>query len=339
MTLLTGGGTGGHLSIAKALCEAYNEKDVRPFYIGSTNGQDRKWFEGYPGFQKTLFLDTKGVVNQKFIGKFISLTNIVKSAFTCKEFMKQNGITKVITVGGYSAAPASFAALMSGIPLYIHEQNAATGRLNKLLRPFAKAFFSSYEEQSPVRDYPVSYKFFNNRRVKDELKTIIFLGGSQGATFINSLAKDIAVRLNDRGIKIIHQCGKHDYNDLKEFYEKNDLHVDLFDFSKNIHVKMQEAEFALSRAGAGSLWELCAACVPTLFIPYPYAASDHQYYNAKILKDKNVSFVKRQNEITPEYVLNLLEKIDIKEISKELKNIIHPHGANKIIDWIENGCS
>lgn len=337
MIAITGGGTGGHLAIAKAVCEAYNEREIRPLYIGSTNGQDKAWFEGYPGFSKAYFLETKGVVNQRFFGKVLSLFNILKQVFTCKAYFKEHGVTKVFSVGGYSAAPAAIAAVMLRLPLYIHEQNAAIGRLNKLLRPFAKTFFSSYDTYSPVKDYPVSLRFFEARRERESLQTILFMGGSQGARFINELAMKLAPSLNEMGIHIIHQCGRADLEGIIQYYKDQNIDVDLFDFSKELPEKMQTVDFAVSRSGAGSLWELTAAGIPAFYIPYPYAASDHQYYNAKTLVDQNLAFVARQGQINHEDVLSIIKNIDIKTLSNNLHQAISPHGATALVDWMENG--
>lgn len=336
MTLITGGGTGGHLSIAKALCEAYNIKEIRPLYIGSTNGQDKAWFEGYPGFGKTFFLPNRGVVNQKGIQKLLSLSTIFKQIFTCRAILKHHGVTCVISVGGYAAAPAALAALSLGIPLFIHEQNAKIGRLNGILRPFSKGFFSAYDNASPLKDYPVSLRFFEAYRPRTHVKTILFLGGSQGARFINALALALAPELAKQGIRIIHQCGKNNGTTLQEHYTHLGLDgVDVFEFTDALHVKMQEADIAISRAGAGSVWELCAAGIPTLFIPFPHAAGDHQYYNAKALCDQGIGGVMRQEEATPEAVLAWLATVDVARMSKAAHTQLAPNGATAIIEWIQ----
>lgn len=335
MIAITGGGTGGHLAIAKAICEIYNQEGVKPIYIGSQNGQDRDWFEGYLGFSKSYFLQTRGVVNKRGFGKISSLANIVQKSFTCKAIFKQHQIEKVFSVGGYSAAPASIASILCKKPLFIHEQNAIIGRLNKVLRPFSKEFFSSYE--GFFDPYPVSMRFFETKRVRKELKTILFLGGSQGATFINNLAKSLAPRLQEEGIEIIHQCGKKDYEVLKEFYETHQIKADLFAFSDALHVKMQEADFAISRAGASSLWELVANGLPTFFIPYPYAANDHQFFNAQSLVDKKLAFLKREEEVSSDDILSLLKSIKLEPISSKLEAHILPNGAKHIVEIVEHG--
>ncbi len=334
MIALSGGGTGGHLSIIKALKNALNAKGIQPVYIGSNSGQDRAWFEKEDGFSKKYFLNSQGVVNKKGFKKIASLAQIFKSASTCRAIFKEHNIKSLISVGGYSAAPASFATIASRVDLYIHEQNAAMGRLNKIIKPFAKEFFSSYDDSSKVKDYPIDISFFQNRKNIKELKTIIFLGGSQGSRAINLLAMELAKELNQRGINIIHQTGKNEFEKIKSFYEQNNLKADVFDFSPKLIEKISKADFAISRSGASTLWELCALGIPTLFIPYPYAAGDHQYYNAKNLADKKLALLKREDEIEAKKILQEIESLNLEEISSNLKKEINPDGAMKIIEEI-----
>ena len=334
MICITGGGTGGHLSIADALKKELNKRGIKPIYIGSTNGQDKDWFLNDQGFEKTYFLNSSGVVNKKGIKKLLVLKDILKSASTCKKIFKQHNIKALFCVGGYSAAPASFASILTKTPLYIHEQNAVIGKLNKLLKPFSKEFFSSYQKDSKVKEYPVKDIFFDTRRVRKELKTIIFLGGSLGANAINNLALKSAKTLTDMDIKIIHQTGKRDFATCKEFYEKNNLHVDCFAFHSNLAEKIQKADFAVSRAGASTLWELSTNALPALFIPYPYAAANHQYFNAKVLSDKNLALLKKQEELNKEEFIKIVKEIELETISTNLSKEITSNGIKKIADII-----
>jgi UDP-N-acetylglucosamine--N-acetylmuramyl-(pentapeptide) pyrophosphoryl-undecaprenol N-acetylglucosamine transferase len=330
---ITGGGTGGHLSIAKAIKEELNQRGIKPIFIGSTYGQDRAWFEDDDGFKECYFFETSGVVNQKKIAKLFSLTKIIKASLSCRSIFKAHNIEAVFSVGGYSAAPASFASVIFSKKLYIHEQNAVLGKLHKLLKPKVDAIFSSYLDDSPVKSYPVREIFFKNKRVREEIKTVIFLGGSQGATAINEYAMSIAPILNEKGIKIIHQSGKRDLKKLEEFYRENGISVDLFDFSNDIEEKIKEADFAICRAGASTLWELTASLLPALYVPYPYAAADHQFHNANFLAEKNLSFVKREKELKKSD-LQMVLKSDIKSMSKGLDRLIKPDGAKEIVDFI-----
>ncbi|WP_024953774.1 undecaprenyldiphospho-muramoylpentapeptide beta-N-acetylglucosaminyltransferase [Sulfurospirillum arcachonense] len=334
---ITGGGTGGHLAIANALKEELNSRGLKPIYIGSTTGQDENWFKNDTGFEKAYFLNSRGVVNKKGLKKLFVLKDILKSSLTCKDIFKIHKVKAVFCVGGYSAAPAAFASIYTRTPLYIHEQNAVIGTLNKILKPFAKEFFSSYDINSKVKEYPVSDKFFESRKIREELKTIIFLGGSQGASFINDLATKIVPKLIKNNIQVIHQTGKNDYEKIKNFYEKNSLDVDCFAFSKSLIDKLSNADFAVSRAGASTLWELSANALPTLFIPYPYAAKNHQYFNAQELVSKKAALLKTQNELDEEMLWDILEKLTISDISENLSNIITKNGIQKIADIILKG--
>ncbi|MCH9814514.1 MAG: UDP-N-acetylglucosamine--N-acetylmuramyl-(pentapeptide) pyrophosphoryl-undecaprenol N-acetylglucosamine transferase [Epsilonproteobacteria bacterium] len=331
--VITGGGTGGHLTIAKAIKERLNKEDIQPIFIGSTHGQDRDWFEFDEGFERCYFFETSGVVNQRYLGKVFALFKIFISMWQCRTIFKKHHIDVVFSVGGYSAAPASLASLLFGKKLYIHEQNAVIGRLNKLLAPKAENIFSSYLAHSPLKDYPIREIFFDNARIREKINTIIFLGGSQGATAINKFAMSVAPLLDDKGIKIIHQCGLHDEAMLRQFYQENHIAVDLFAFSTHLETKIKEADFAICRAGASTLWELCASKLPALYIPYPYAAGNHQYHNANFLAERKLSFVVTQEHLKVDDFVQIFEA-NIKQMSMGLGDLVAPNGAQKIVDYM-----
>lgn len=336
MIAITGGGTGGHLVIAKAIKEELNKQGIKPLYIGSQAGQDRQWFEHDDGLSHAYFLESKGVVNKKGFQKLASLTQIIKLAFTCKALLQQHKVKAVFSVGGYSAAPAAFGALLAGIPLYIHEQNAITGKLNALLKPFAKAFFSSYDSKAILCDYPIREIFFEHQRIRQAFKTIIFLGGSQGATFINALALQMAPLLHQKGIKIIHQTGTKEFESIMAFYQQASIPADVFAFSTAMPQKLYEADVAISRAGASTLWELCASAIPTLFIPFPHAAANHQFFNAKALVDKNLALLETQRPLEATSVLAHLEALDLPVISEKLTHTIQKGGAATITHYLQH---
>ncbi|MCI7363900.1 undecaprenyldiphospho-muramoylpentapeptide beta-N-acetylglucosaminyltransferase [Campylobacter lanienae] len=332
MIVITGGGTGGHLAIAKAFANELNSRGIKAIFIGSSSGQDKMWFENSDIFEATYFLNSSGVVNKRGFGRLKSLINILNLAFKCKKIFKFHKVSSVISVGGYSAAPAAFGAIIWGKKLYIHEQNAVIGRLNLILKPFAREFFSSYFE--PKFDYPVDEKFFKISRIRKNLNTILFLGGSQGANFINNLALNLAKDLDKNGIKIIHQCGQKDYETIVEKYKELNIKAEVFAFSKDIDLFMSRADFCISRAGASTIWELCAASLPTLFIPFPYAANNHQFYNAKFLNDQNAAMVLKENEIDNKNLLNIIYNLNLEDISQKLINLLNKNGSKVIIDRI-----
>jgi len=324
---MTGGGTGGHLAIIKAVKEELKGEHL--IYIGSTKGQDRAWFGEDKQFSSLYFLATQGVVNQGILGKFKSIYMLIKATIEARKILKKVDAKVILCVGGFSAAPTSFAAKMLKIPIVIHEQNAAIGSLNQLLRKHAKAFISSYEEDSPIKSYPIKREFFEKSRIRKEIKTVIFLGGSQGAVAINTIALELALIIKDRGIKIIHQAGERNIQKVQEEYSHLGIEANVFGFSDKLAEYIAKADFAVARAGASTLWELSANGLPALYIPYPYAASDHQYYNAKFLVDQNLAWLIRESELDSSKVLEILDQ-DISKISAKLIDSVNPNGAKEI---------
>ncbi len=331
--VMTGGGTGGHLTIIKAVKEQL--LDEKLIYIGSTKGQDQAWFKDDTQFESTHFLATQGVVNQGILGKVKSIFMLIKSTFKARKILKEKKVKVIFCVGGFSAAPTSFAAKMLNIPLVIHEQNASIGSLNRLLRSYATAFISSYEDESPIKAYPIKEEFFKKSRIREEIKTIIFLGGSQGAVAINKLALSLASTLKDKKIKIIHQAGERNINEVKKAYDALGIEAEVFGFTDKLSDYMQQADFAIARSGASTLWELSAMACPTLYIPYPYAAGDHQFYNAKFLVDQDVAWIMREKEIDIEEVILLLDE-NMKEKSQKLQKMIEKDGALKVAMLLKN---
>jgi len=332
---ITGGGTGGHLMIAQALVEAAVEDGHEVIFIGSTKGQDQKYFAKHSPFSKVYFLQTSGVVDKKGFKKIKSLLNILKAFFKSRKILKQHKIQATYSVGGFSAAPASLASISKFIPLYIHEQNAVIGRLNSLLKPFSKSFISAYDKSSSIQGYPVKNIFYKNQKVRKSLKTIIFLGGSHGAKAINDLALSVALELDKKQIKIIHQAGESDFHRVEDAYKELDVEVELFGFTDEIPSLMSRADLAISRAGASTLWELTSNGLPTFFIPYPYAAGDHQYFNAKFIVDNEMGWCYREDEEDlREKLLDILDE-DLEFKSKKLLSYTQKDVASNMIKAVQ----
>jgi UDP-N-acetylglucosamine--N-acetylmuramyl-(pentapeptide) pyrophosphoryl-undecaprenol N-acetylglucosamine transferase len=332
--VLTGGGTGGHLAIAKALLDAAVAQGDEAVFIGSTAGQDRMWFEAEPALKQAYFLETTGVVNRRGIAKAAALWRTLRAAWRARGILRRYRPDAVISVGGFSAAPASFAALTLGIPYFIHEQNAVMGRLNRLLKFRANCFFSSYDPDSPVKSYPVNRELFASAHERKGVKTLIFLGGSQGAKAINDFAIASAQALYERGIAVIHQCGEHDYERVHRAYDEANIPVELYGFTKALPALLAKSDFAVSRAGASTLWELAANGLPALYVPYPYAAGDHQYYNAHYLAERSLSWVVREPELQTQTLLDIIDG-DIETPSRGLMELEHEDAAQAILKIIK----
>jgi len=335
---ITGGGTGGHLMIAQSLLEESVKRGHNVIFIGSLKGQDRRYFEDEVMLKKAFFLDTTGVVNQKGFKKFVALFRVFRAFLKARKILKEHNIDAVYSVGGFSAAPASFASLSLKVPLFIHEQNAITGRLNSLLRPFATSFVSAYEPTCSIKGYPVKSVFLQTAHVRKELKTIIFLGGSHGAMAINNLALSVAKVLDDMGVKIVHQAGESDFERVKKEYEKLHVDVELYGFTKDLPELINKADFAISRAGASTLWELSSNGCPAFYVPYPYAASNHQFYNAKFVVDGGMGWCVTESEDLKTELLKVLKDLDLEQKSKKLLLHVEKDVAQKMVEDVEKRC-
>ncbi len=340
--LITGGGTGGHLAIAKAFGEELESRGEKAVYVGSTKGQDRLWFEDSSIFKQCYFLQTTGVVNQKGLAKCKALFAQLKAIKQIKEIFKIHSIDVVISVGGFSAGPASIGAILFRKPLFIHEQNAIKGRLNQILSPFAKKTFCSFD--TPFVPYPLKKQILESKRIRTKLETIIFIGGSQGAKAINDLALEVAPILLQKGKRIIHQCGDNDLERVKTAYKAQGIleQITLFGFSTEILTYLNQADLCVGRAGASSVWENAALGLPMLYIPYPYAAKNHQVYNAQYFVKENLGEMILQKDISTErffaYIDSMSEKL-LQEISSKLCDKISQNGASVIIDMIVENLS
>ena len=325
--VMTGGGTGGHLAIIDAVKEHIDSDLV---YIGSVKGQDRAWFEDDTKFNKKYFLESTSYADRGKFGKLLAIFTLAKQVRNARKILKEHNAKVVFSVGGYSAAPASFAAVTMGIPLVIHEQNAHIGLLNRVLKPFAKHFISSYDSSSPIKAYATKKVFFDSARVREEIKTILISGGSQGAQALNKLALKLAPELDKRGIKIYHQAGEKNLESVKAEYEKLGIDAEVFGFTKQMPQIIAKSDFAIARAGASTLWEMVANGLPAFFVPYPYAAGDHQYYNAKYFADSGLAFLSREKDLDSQEILKIIDSVDIKELSSKLLKENSPDGAKEI---------
>lgn len=324
-------------------------------------------------FSATYFLQTSGVVDKRGIAKILSLLHHLKSLKTIREIFAKHDIKAVISVGGFSAAPASIGAIVFGKPLFIHEQNAIKGRLNALLSPFARRVFSSFGKRRVP--YPIKSQAREKARVRTEIKTIAFIGGSQGARTINHLAISLAPTLLSLGFRIIHQCGQNELESTKAKYAEigidtctqKEVHsnvdnkkLELFGFSTDILSHLESADICVGRAGASSVWENAALGLPMIYVPYPYAASNHQVHNAEFFASKGLGLVlvesknntsqkdaqekaRKQVEIEAmkdrilEYIASFGSsegKNALESISKSLISLAKQDGAKLIVDEI-----
>lgn len=365
--LLTGGGTGGHLSpllaVAKALQkEADLKKEpLKLVYLGPCNN-----FSDL--ILKSAGIETRNVMAGKwrryfsfmnFIDIFRGFFGLMQALFKVLFFMPD----VVFSKGGYGSVPVVFAARLFWIPIVIHESDAIPGKANRIMQHFADVIAVSYEMTkgfsdptktyftgSPVRDTLIGGDPAKARAalgIKTGKPVLLILGGSQGAKKINEVIGQILIRLVET-YEVVHQCGEKNYDDAKDLAGKAGIKVGrdnyhLYPFMQDGKEELKNAlscaDLILSRAGASSIAEIAAYGKPSILVPLHGSANDHQVHNAFEVAKAGAAIALREENLTPEL---LLGKIDIlmndlplrKMMGEKAKLFYHAGSSATIADII-----
>ena len=360
--LIAGGGTGGHYFPALAVAEALKEKGHSVFYIGTENGIEKTL--GFPS-GKFLLLNVSGFIGRGIKGYLSSFRFITSTLKLLKEIDRFQPDAAMV-FGGYASLPSGVASFLKGIFLYIQEQNSVPGRVNRFLSRFSKCSFLGFPSAeaflkgkklftgNPVRRQVVDAARRREKVRRETLeklnlsgrkKTLLVIGGSQGALFINRLLIETAPLLN-KELQVVHITGRSKEEErLKEVYRERGIEARVFPFYKEVWELYSIADCAVSRAGALAISELSLFGTPTLFIPYPYAADDHQLKNAQFLSQMGAALYREQGEITPQEIAQILETllfsiIDSERLRENFLSFSKPDATDQITEVLcgKRGC-
>lgn len=338
--IIAGGGTGGHIfpaiAIANALKKQNSEIDI--LFVGA---KGRMEMERVPqaGY-KIEGLDIAGFNRSSLIKNIGLPLKLVKSFFQVRGIFQRFKPDAVVGVGGYSSFPVLRFAQAKGIPTFIHESNSFAGKSNRLLGKKATQVFVASDgmqqafpaEKIMVTGNPVrpdivnvakiskneALRFFNLQPGK---KTVLAVGGSLGARSINEAIVAGLHSLTSAGLQVIWQTGKGDAAKWKEAAAGNS-HVWVGDFITQMQQAYAAADFVISRAGAMAVAELCLVKRPVVFVPYPFAAEDHQTVNAQVLVQKGAAIMVKDSEANAALVPAILSLANDEQKQADLiKNI------------------
>jgi len=247
---------------------------------------------GYP----VASIDVEGLKGRGWKKGLMVMMKIPKSLLQSVSILRAHRPRFVLGVGGYSAAPMCLAAKCLGIKTGIHEQNSFPGLTNRLLARFVDLVFISFEESRAyltarsvcVTGNPVREELFSDRDALDKEKgpfTVLVMGGSQGARAINLAFTEALEHLEGEGKRpeVIHQTGEGDYQRAMADYTRRRLQGEVTPFIQDMERAYHRADMVVSRAGATTVFELATLGKPSILIPYPYAANQHQESNARSL--------------------------------------------------------
>lgn len=354
--IISGGGTGGHIFPAIAIANAIKKHfaDANILFVGAKGRMEMEKIPeaGYP----IQGLWISGIQRRLTIKNLLFPLKLIFSLFKANRIIKKFKPDIVIGVGGYASGPTLNMANRRKISTLIQEQNSFPGITNRLLAKKVNRICVAYEglekyfpadkivlTGNPVREEVINIQgkleeaqnFFG---LKPGKKTVLVVGGSQGAVSVN---KSIAANLNvfaENDIQLIWQTGKFYINEAKTLVGDS-TQVKVHEFIKRMDLAYAAADLVISRAGAIAISELSAVKKPVIFIPLSSAAEDHQTKNAMALVKKNAAYIIKDAEAVNELpdLLALLIKNDekLKELSNNISAFASPNATNLIVDEIE----
>jgi UDP-N-acetylglucosamine--N-acetylmuramyl-(pentapeptide) pyrophosphoryl-undecaprenol N-acetylglucosamine transferase len=300
--LIAASGTGGHLFPALGVAERLPDREIEWLGVPDRLEQTlvpqkyRLHTIAIEGFQGRFSLKTLKIFLRQMQGIFQVYTLLGKRS-----------IEAVFTTGGYIAGPTILAARLRGIPVILHESNYIPGKVTKILSRFcdtvAIGFPGTATYLKSARTLwvstPVREQFYSPQSldlpIPDAAFLIVVVGGSQGAVALNELVRAAAGRWFEMGAYVVHLTGEND----RHAKDLQHPHYFPMPFYENMAGLLQRADLAVSRSGAGTLTELAITRTPSILIPYPFAAEDHQFYNAKVFADADAAYLYRQEKLTP----------------------------------------
>lgn len=353
--ILSGGGTGGHIYPAIAIADELKQRhpEAEFLFVGA---KDRMEMQKVPkaGYQiKGLWITglQRKLSLKNLLFPFKLLSSILKSHKILKEFNPD----VVIGTGGFASGPLLKAANQKGIPTLLQEQNSYAGITNKWLASSAACICVAYENMhkyfpkekirftgNPVRQdlleinskHEKAQEFF---QLDKEKKTVLVLGGSLGAKKINELIEKNIPFFQEQNVQVIWQTGKLYYLQYKAYAAKENIKV--YEYLDQMALAYAAADIIISRAGAGSVSELCVVGKPVIFIPSPNVAEDHQTKNALAIAQKNAAILIRESKLEEEFVgvfsELLTSEAQQKKLSENIKKIAKPMATKTIADEVD----
>ena len=324
--LLAGGGTGGHIYPALSIAEAVKRRvpTAEFSFVGTEHGLEASLVprSGY----KLETISLYGFQRRLSWRNCKNLFLLAGSLFAVRRILKSFQPDVVIGTGGYVCGPVLLMAAWAGIPTLVQEQNAFPGVTNLILSRFvdvvavgyaeAAVKFSGHKARVVVSGNPVRQDLLTRDRAaalqhfgfKPEIPTILITGGSQGARSVNQAAMTLHRRLAGRtDVQLLHVTGPSDFDEVKKSLTSEGLAVDdpaqgrlVLPYLHEMPLALAMTDMAVSRAGAIGLAELTLLGIPSILVPYPYAAENHQEINARALERKGAAIVIRDAELTGE---------------------------------------
>jgi len=346
--VLVVGKTGGHVFPALAVAEAFKarEPEVEILFVCPDRKLILEMIEkrGY----KTITIRASRVAGGSLKEKLTGLANLGLGLLDARRVLKEFDPQAVVGFGSFLTPPMILAARSMGMLTAVQEQNSLPGLANRVSSRVTDLNFLSFEDsrkhfahgKSLVLGNPVRADIVA-ARVEEEPPppfTLLILGGSQGARFLNTRLPKVVTRLLEhRDLRVIHQTGGSDYAMVEKLYAGYEDRVTVKDFFEDMGEVYARTHLAVCRSGAGVLFELVTVGVPALFIPFPHAAGNHQFLNAKALVTHGAGLIMTEDEYDARRVEEIVEELMddptlLDGMRRKLHVLANPYAAEQIVD-------
>jgi UDP-N-acetylglucosamine--N-acetylmuramyl-(pentapeptide) pyrophosphoryl-undecaprenol N-acetylglucosamine transferase len=350
--LIAGGGTGGHLFPGVAIAEEARARDpgaaIR--FVGTARGIEARVLPEL-GWDLDM-IEVSGLKTVGAMGAVRGMVRLPKALLQARKLIRAFKPDAVVGVGGYASGPVVLMAKLAGIPTAICEQNSVPGLTNKILGRMVRAVFLSFEESrrffapkkilmtgNPVRRDLLARLLGPGSPPTSDTVHVLVCGGSQGAVAVNELAAQALIALSSTSpLSIVHQTGEKGLADTVKRYADASVTADCRSFIKDMASAYLGADVIIGRAGATTVAELAIAGKPAIFIPYPFAADNHQEINAREMATAGAALMFKQSELTAEKLADALRPLLVDPAKREamgaaMKALAKPQAAAAVVDW------
>ncbi|HEX3628644.1 MAG TPA: undecaprenyldiphospho-muramoylpentapeptide beta-N-acetylglucosaminyltransferase [Verrucomicrobiae bacterium] len=324
------GGTGGHLFPGIAVAEELKKCGCKIGLLISPKEIDQQAVKGARGVE-IFTLPAVGLQNRNYLSFGWSFWKSLKAS---RRIFKSNPPDAVLAMGGFTSAPPVLAARKLAAKTFLHESNTIPGRANRFLTRFVDEVFVGFPEtaghlkarKTTVTGTPVRPEFSRNDATVEKcreqlgldpaLPTILVVGGSQGASGLNAMILSTLPLLTARNWQWLHLTGANDVEKVRAAYAAQKTRAVVKTFLAEMDLALRAATVAVSRAGASSLAEMAAVRLPSLLVPFPAAADNHQYFNALAFEKSGAVKLLEQKDSTPEKVAAILGELVENETAR-----------------------
>ncbi len=333
---MVAGGTGGHIYPALALARELVDKGVQVLWVGRPDGQERE-IALQTGFEFYTIM-ASGFFSKRVLGKVVSIIRLLGGFSQSWRLLNRLQPDGIIAAGGFVSAAVVLAAWVQGRRFFLLEQNRIPGRVVRFFAPYAVESFLtfppevSFPGRYSVTGSPLRADIVVTRRA-DDGKTVLVLGGSQGARALNLAALDMAAALTN--LRFIILTGKRDYQMIRALVRS--ANCELVESTAHPEELYRQATIAVSRAGGMVLSELLALGIPSILVPFPYAVDRHQEVNARYVASMGAALVLEENRLSGlvSLVRTLMaDESKRREMERNARALAKPYAGRDIAERI-----